>query len=248
MTRIAATLVAAAALLACAGTGAARQSRGAEIHHDLGVEALRAGRAQEALQEFDQALKMNERFPEASLGRGLVMEFAFGRMDEAEKAYRRALLLRPDYPEAHNNLGQLLAKTGRPQEALAEFDLAIADMMYREPYVARCNKGQALYRMGRRDEGLAELRSCVSLSPRYCTGRRELGRILLGEGRVKESLEHLTAYAETCKQADSQLQLGLARMKGGDLPGAREAFEKCRELGAGQPEADECGRSLALLR
>ncbi len=165
MTRITATLLAAASLLACAGNGAAHQRRGAEIHHDLGVEALRAGRAQEALQEFDQALKMDEKFPEASLGRGLVMEFAFGRLGEAEKDYRRALLLRPDYPEAHNNLGQLLAKTGRAQEALAEFDLAIADLMYREPYVARCNKGQALYRMGRRDEGLAELRSCVSLSP-----------------------------------------------------------------------------------
>jgi type IV pilus assembly protein PilF len=247
MTRFAATLLAAAALLACAGNGA-HQRRGAEIHHDLGVEALRAGRGQEALQEFDQALRMNAQFPEASLGRGLVMEFAFGKLDEAERSYRRALQLKPEYPEAHNNLGQLLAKTGRPQEALAEFDLAIADVMYREPYVARCNKGQALYRMGRKDEGLAELRSCVSLSPRYCTGRRELGRILLGEGRVKESLEQLTVYAETCKQADSQYQLGLARMKGGDLPGAREAFERCRELGAGQPQAEECGRSLALLK
>ena len=130
----------------------------------------------------------------------------------------------------------------------AEFDLAIADDMYREPYVARCNKGEALYRLGRKDEGLLELRNCVNLAPRYCDGRRELGRILVEEGRLKEAIEQFTAYADACKRADAELQLGLARMKIGDLPGARQAFEKCRELGAAQPEGEQCGRSLALLK
>jgi Tfp pilus assembly protein PilF len=247
MPRSTALLLLAAALLACAGPSS-HALRGAEIHHDLGVEALRAGRFQEALQEFDQALKMNEKFPEASLGRGLVLEFAFGKLDQAEKSYRRALALRPNYPEAHNDLGQLLAKTGRAQEALAEFDLALGDVMYREPYVARCNRGQALYQMGRKDEGLAELRNCISLAPSYCEGRRELGRLLEGEGRLKEAIEQFSAYADACKRADAQLQLGLARMKEGDLQGARAAFEKCREMGLGQPEAEECGRSLALMK
>src|SRR5512133_1266328 len=111
MTRFQITL-AAAALLACAGPSA-KQRRGAEIHHDLAVEALRGGRAQEALKEYDEALKLDPGFPEAYLGRGLVYEFGFGKTVEAESDYRHALTLRPDYPEAHNNLGQLLARTGR---------------------------------------------------------------------------------------------------------------------------------------
>ncbi len=247
MTRSQLTLLASVALVACAGPSA-KQRRGAEIHHDLAVEALRGGRAQEALREYDEALKLDERFPEAYLGRGLVLEFGFGKPADAEKDYRRALALRPDYPEAHNNLGQLLARNGRPEEALKEFDAALADMMYREPYRARCNKGLALWQLGRKAEGIAELRSCVAQAPRYCEGRRELGRVFVSEGRIRDAIEQFTAYADACRQADAHLQLALARMKVGDVAGARTAFEKCRELGQGQPVGEECTRSLSLLK
>ncbi len=249
MTRTQLTLAAAVALLACASGPTASQRRGAEIHHDLAVEALRGGRAQEALKEYDEALKLNPDFPEAHLGRGLVLEFGFGKIEDAEKEYRRALALRRDYPEAHNNLGQLLARSGRPEAAIQEFDAALADMMYREPYKARCNKGIALWQLGRKADGIAELRTCVAQAPRYCEGRRELGRILMSEGRIKDAIDEFNAYADSCKQAaDAQLQLALARMKVGDVAGARSAFEKCQELGQGRPEGEECTRSLSLLK
>ena len=237
-----------AAALACAHGPNAKERRTADIHHDLGVEALRGGRAQEALREFDRAIEADDRFAEAYLGRGLVLELGFGRLDEAERSYRRAIELRPGYSEARNDLGQLLARTGRYDQAIVEFDAALADMMYREPYVARCNKGQVLWRMGRKDDGQRELRACLALAPRYCDGRRELGRLLLGDGRLKEALEELSAYARTCPQrADAHLQLGLARMKGRDAAGAREAFARGEELGPGTAEGEEGRRSRAKL-
>jgi Tfp pilus assembly protein PilF len=240
--------VATAALLACSGASQNRTRRGAEIHHDLGVEALRAGRAQEAISEYDQALKLQPDFPEAYLGRGLAYEFGFGRLDEAEKDYRKALALKKDYPEAHNDLGQLLAKTGRLEQAVAEFDAALADLMYREPYMARCNKGLALWRMGRKDEGLAELKTCVGQAPRYCQGRREFGQLLLGDNRAREAAEQFAAYADVCKTPDAFLRLAQARMKAGDVAGAKAAFEKCTQLGLATPEVEECTRSLGLLK
>jgi len=248
MPRASLLTLAAAALLACAGP-TAKQRRGAEIHHDLGVEALRGGRAQEALREFDDALKLDPSFPEAHRGRGLVLDLAFGRLDDAEKEYRRALALRPEYPEAHNDLGQLLAKSGRREQAVAEFDAALKDLMYREPWVARCNRGLALWGLGRREEGLGELRGCVAQSPRYCEGRRDLGQALLSDGRTREAIDQFTAYAEACpRRADAHLQLALARMKSGDAAGARTELERCRELGQGLPEGEECGRTLSTLR
>ncbi len=100
-----------------------------------------------------------------------------------------------------------------------------------EPWVARCNKGQTLYQMGRREEGLTELRTCVRIAPKYCQGRRELGRLLLAEGKPADALVELDAYARACpKLADAQLQLGLARLKAGDAAGARAAFEKCEAM------------------
>ncbi len=240
-------LLLALAASACAGPNAQKRRRGAEIHHDLAVAALRGGRAQEALREYDQAIELDARFQEAYVGRGLVYEFGFGKLEEAERDYRRAIALEPDYPEAHNNLGQLLAKTGRFDEALREFDIALGDLMYREPYVARCNKGLALLRMGRKDDGRAELRNCVNQSPRYCYGRRELGNVYLADGRTKDAIEQFAAYSEVCKVPDAFLRLAQAKMKVGDVPGARTAFEECGKVGAGTPEGAECLRSLNLL-
>ena len=235
----------AAVALACAH---AHDRHSAEIHHDLAVEALKAGRSQDALKEYDAALALDDSLPEAWYGRGLVLDFSFGHADEAEKDYRRAIQLRPVYSEAHNALGQLLAKTGRYPEALAEFDLALDNMLYKEPYVARCNKALVLYKMGRKEEGVAELRGTLQVAPTFCKGRRELGRILLDEGKPKEAVDELSAYARWCEKVpDAHLQLGLAKMRAGDVAGAKACFDRCLELGSGTPDGEECRRSLALL-
>ncbi len=240
--------LAAASLLACAHGPSARERKTAEIHHDLGVDALRLGRFPEALKEFDTAIEADDGFPEAWRGRGLVLDLGFGRLPEAEKAYRKAIELRPTYSEAHNDLGQLLARTGRWDEAIREFDLALENMLYKEPFVARCNKGLAIWGSGRKEDGIALMRSCVSTWPSYCRGRRDLGRPLLEDKRTKEALDELSAYARYCdKVPDAHLQLGLARMKAGDIAGAKASFARCRDLGEGTRDGEECRKSLALL-
>jgi Tfp pilus assembly protein PilF len=240
--------LAAVAVLACVHGPSSKERRDSEIHHDLGVDALRNGRWPDALRELDEALAIHEAFPEAHRARALVLDLGYGKAEDAEKAYRRAIALRPAFSEAHNDLGQLLARTGRFDEAAREFDLALDNMLYKEPYVARCNKGLAIYRSGRKDDGLAQLRACVSSAPGYCRGRRDLGRALLDEKRTKEALDELAAYARFCEKIpDAHLQLGLARMKAGDVAGARAEFERCRDLGDGTGEGEECRRSLSLL-
>jgi len=240
--------LAAAAALACVHGPSAKDRRASEIHHDLAVEAMGQGRWPDALREFDAALAIDDGFAEAYRGRGLVLDLGFGRLDEAERSYRRAIQLRPTFSEAHNDLGQLLARTGRTDEAIREFDAALENMLYKEPYVARCNKGLAIYRAGRRDEGLVQLRACVAGTPTYCRGHRDLGRALLDERRTKEALDELSSYARYCERVpDAHLQLGLARMKAGDVPGARTEFERCKELGNGTADGEECRRSLSLL-
>jgi len=243
-----ATALLAALALACASGPTPKQRESAEIHTNLGLEALRAGRSQDALGEFDGALQSDPGLAEAHLGRGLVLDFTPGRQAEAEAAYRRAIELKPSLSEAHNNLGQLLARQGKLEAAVLQFDAALENMYYREPYVARCNKGQALYRLGRKEEGRAELRTCLSTSPRYCAGHRELGRILLEEGRTREALTSLQRYAQACeKEPDAWYQVGLAQLKLGEADGARQAFGRCLELAGDGELAAECRRSRELL-
>ncbi len=236
-------------LAGCAGLPSSGERQNAEIHNALGMEALRAGRAPDALREFETSIETDARYPDPWLGKGLVLERAFGKDAEAEKAYRKAIDLNPAFPEAWNNLGQLLARTGRTDEALKAFDAALAEMSYREPWVARINKGLTLYRAGRRDEGLAEMKACLRAQPAYCGGHRLLGGIFLEEGKIREALDEFGAYARYCeKVADAHAMLGQAHMKGGDAEAARADFERCARLGVGTVTGEECLRSLELLQ
>ena len=50
-----------------------------------------------------------------------------GELDDAERAYRRSIELTPAYATAHQWLGELLMyELGRPDEALMEFQRALA--------------------------------------------------------------------------------------------------------------------------
>jgi type IV pilus biogenesis/stability protein PilW len=249
MRRVAALPAALAFALSCAGSPSPKQREAAEIHTNLGLENLRNGRPQDALREFEEALGNDEDLAEAHLGRGLVLEFTFGRHEEAEKEYRRAIALKPSLSEAHNNLGQRLARRGRLQEALDEFDTALSNMYYREPYSARFNKGKVLGQLGRREEALAELRTCLSLNPRYCPCHAELGRIQLEAARVPEALTALRRYAQLCeKEPDAFYQLGQAQLRAGSADGARDAFQQCEQLAGASDLGAECRRRRELLR
>jgi type IV pilus biogenesis/stability protein PilW len=233
---------------ACAHTPSRKDRDAAEIHYQLGADALRSGRRGEAMKEFDEALKYDDRHAPAHLGRGLTFQLA-GKTAEAEAEYRRALEIDPALPDAHNTLGQLLATSGRLEEAVKEFDLALDDMTYRDAYLARCNKGIALYRLGRREEGMTQLRTCISLAPRYCQGHRELGRIELEEGRLQDALQSFTRYTELCDRTpDAWYQLALARMRTGDPDRAREAFRRCESVAGADPLGEECRQKAKALQ
>jgi Tfp pilus assembly protein PilF len=45
---------------------------------------------------------------------------------EAVEHYRRALALNPNFVEARVNMGKILAEDGRPDEAIAQYQLALA--------------------------------------------------------------------------------------------------------------------------
>lgn len=248
-TRLQLAAVAALLLSGCAGLSSGKARQDAELRAGLGWEALKAGRVAESLREFEAAIDADGRYPDAWLGKGVVLEKGYRKDAEAEKAYRRALELNPNFPEAWTDLGQLLGRTGRTDEALKAFDSALTEMSYREPWVARINKGLTLYQAGRRDEGIAEMRACLRAQPAYCAGHRILGTIFLEEGKARDAVEEFAAYARFCeKVADAHSLLGQAHMKSGDAEAARGDFERCSKLGLGTAVGEECLRSLEQLQ
>jgi len=80
-----------------------------------------------------------------------VARAASGDDANAESDYRNALTLAPGSAEARNNLGNLLQRQGRIDEALSEYEAAIAaNPHHRE---AHSNYGTALYALQRAGQG-----------------------------------------------------------------------------------------------
>jgi len=74
----------------------------------LGVALAQLGRVQEAVQHWEQALRIRPDYAEVHYNLGAVLE-RLGRMPEAMKHYEEALRLKPGYPEAEKRLATLRA-------------------------------------------------------------------------------------------------------------------------------------------
>jgi tetratricopeptide (TPR) repeat protein len=89
------------------------------VHMRAALELERAGRLDEAAERYTQVLEVSPESLRAWVNLGNV-EAGRGRPQDAERAYRRALSISPDDPDALNNLAWLLLQEGsRLEEAEA---------------------------------------------------------------------------------------------------------------------------------
>ena len=97
--------------------------RRADAYHSLALLHDRKGDCQAAQNFYRQALERDPNNPELHCDRGYSV-YLQQRWEDAEASLRRAIALAPDLARAHNNLGMLLARTGREDDALQEFGKA----------------------------------------------------------------------------------------------------------------------------
>jgi len=91
-----------------------------ETNHLLGVIWFRQGKTVEARELLKRAAGSGRATAEMLNNYGAVLN-ALGEREEAAEAFRRALILQPDYPWALNNLGVVHRDSKRPAEAIEAF-------------------------------------------------------------------------------------------------------------------------------
>jgi tetratricopeptide (TPR) repeat protein len=77
---------------------------------------LRGGRFEEAIEHYDQALKIRPTYAEAHYNLGIALE-QVGRVQAAIEHYEQAVQLRPDFVELQKRLDMLRARSQRQQGA-----------------------------------------------------------------------------------------------------------------------------------
>ena len=124
-----------------------------------------------------------------------------GKIEEAEKSYKKVIELKPDFPEVHNNLGNILFELSKIDEAEASIKKAIE---LRPDYAeAHYNLGITLQNLGRLDEAEKSYKKAIELKPDYAEAHNNLGNTLNYKGDLvaaidsyKQALNIQPDYAE----------------------------------------------------
>jgi tetratricopeptide (TPR) repeat protein len=154
--------------------------------------------------------------------------------------YVRALAILPAYPDALNNLGNLLARQGRLQEARARFEAAVALDPSHGP--ARLNLGKALIAEGRADLALPHLEQAVRLRPDDPAAREALAGPTSGQA-PGDALAHYAELARLAPSPSRYNNLGSALAASGRLREAVQAYEEALLV---EPDFAEAHANLAL--
>lgn len=201
----------------------------------IGYDCLQAGFYGEALQYFQECLKLDSRFGKALNNVGAIY-LRTGRFDEALKTLGRAAALEPAAPEIQFNIGTALAMKGQPAEAIAVLEKA-AKM---DPGDAEIwnNLGNAYLNSGRLDQAAAPLQRALQLNPKLAMAHNNLGIISGERGRLDLAEQHFReAVKLDPKLHHGYLNLGIIYLNTGRSGQALEMFRKVLQLDPNNVEA-----------
>ena len=158
----------------------------AEAHNSLGLTLAGLGRQQEAMMQWEQALRIKPDYAEAHNNLGVALA-QMGWLEEAMKHWEQALRIRSDYAEAHKNLGNALVQRGRLHDAIDHYEQALRI----DPDMAEAhnNLGVALGRLGKLEDAIGHCEQALRIRPDYAEAHYDLGAALEQTGRVREAID-----------------------------------------------------------
>ena len=152
-----------------------------------------------------------------------------GRLQQAEMAYRRALDMAPDHPDALHHLGLLLYRLNRLDDAMTMISRAIEQAPASPFYWF--NLGVVTQKAARPDEAIRAYRQAVTLNPRHLEAWSNLGNVLKDRGALPESIEaYQQALALNPSHADTHNNLGVALKEQGSMERALASYRQAIQL------------------
>jgi tetratricopeptide (TPR) repeat protein len=149
-----------------------------------------------------------------------------GRNDEAAQAYQQAVAAKPDDPGYYNNLGNVLARGGKIDEARAAYTKS-AELDPTKAATAWRNFGISLYNANRGGDAIEPLQKSAELDPKSAQTWYLLGACLI--------------YKMTVKKVGDKDVPEFA-------PGTIEAYQKAVDLDPNGPFGQQAKEGLAQLQ
>jgi tetratricopeptide (TPR) repeat protein len=170
--------------------------------------------------------------PAAQFNRALALQQE-GKLSEAADAYRAVLKRKPDYVEAHANLGVVLARLGKYEEAIVAYETAYRLAPHLTPILL--NLGIAHYRAGQFARAVDIFPQFLEKNPASVQARQLYGLSLAALERYEEAIKQLEPMRDVAQPDPAVLYtLGLAYLRAGKA-GLRATLERLASFPAGLP-------------
>jgi Flp pilus assembly protein TadD len=192
----------------------------AELHNALGWTLFQDGRPDEAVAEYQRAVELDPEQAKAHNNLALAL-VELGRLGEAAEHFRASLDLEPR-AEIHSDLGFVLARQGKVDDAQAEYAKALA--LDPDCPSAHFNLAVGAVQAGALGEAEAHYRKALPGRPGAAT-HNGLGYVLARQGRDAEAIaEFRAAVAAEPTFTPAWNNLGEALARRGQLEEAAKAF------------------------
>ena len=127
-----------------------------------------------------------------------------GILDEAIKAYNKALAIKPDYETAHFNMGNALRSQGKLAEAIEAFNKAID--IKSDFILAFMNIGNVFKAQGKPEEAIEAYKKAIAINPDFAEAYHNISFVLLSAKKFNQGFKFREWRWKTKTMATSFLQ------------------------------------------
>ncbi len=210
-----------------------------------GRELAKAGRHDEALADFETALKLDPNSKIAHMAAGS-LKARQNREEEALRHFREALRIDPMNIQAHLRAARVLLarkevdKAQEYVESAARIDGKNSAVQLFLGHLAMTKKDLP--------KAKAHLTQALTLNPRLVRGRIQMAAVLRSEGKMDDALAQLNAAVRIDPNSSNvHDSLGKFLLIKKDFSGAREAFEQAISLQEEEDQESLLGLAEALI-
>ncbi|THU01960.1 type IV pilus biogenesis/stability protein PilW [Lampropedia puyangensis] len=172
-----------------AATGVSQSAdsqKAAQTRLELAAEYLRAGNVTVALEEVNNALKLNSSMTEAYVLRGMIYSQR-GDFASAEADYARVMRERGSDPDVMHNYGWILCQQGRYADGDVYFDKVLATPGYATSARTWMTKGLCLQAADKTNAAKQALLKAVEYDPNNPIATYNLASMLYHAGQVADA-------------------------------------------------------------
>lgn len=165
-----------------------------------------------------------------------------GRLDKAATAYKHALLLWPEHPDALHLLGMIARQVGNNTLAVDRFKRAIIV----SPRIAsfHVNLANALTALGELDDAAAACRQALAVDTEFVEAHNSLGNVLQRQGKFDDAVTaYHRALASTPDYVEANINLAVALQAQGKFDDAVAACHRALDL---KPDCAEARNNLGI--